>query len=90
MEQNVNIPIQLISCFSTMGDITPIRFRIENEDHSIETIKIERILAHKDVSFNGIKEIQYTCQATIGEQTKLFTIHYNISSHRWRLFRILT
>ena len=40
--------------------------------------------------FNGIKEIQYTCQALIGSELKLFVIAYNINSHKWRLFRMLT
>ena len=89
MEQTVNIPIQIISVFSTLGDIKPLFFRLENEDHTIQTVKIDRILAHKETSINGIKEIRYTCEATIFEQTKLFTITYNIASHKWRLFQML-
>ena len=89
MEQTVNIPIQLISCCSTMGDITPLRFRFELEDHSLVTVNIDKILAHKDTSFNGIREIQYTCQANIAEEMKLFTLTYNINSHKWKLFRML-
>lgn len=90
MEQIFNIPIQMISVCSTMGEFTPMRFRFESEDHSIETVKIEQVLSHKDTAFNGIREIQYTCQALIGSELKLFVIAYNINSHKWRLFRMLT
>lgn len=90
MEQTVNIPIQLFSVFSTIGDIQPLYFRMENEDHSVETVKIDKITAHKETSFNGIREIQFTCQATVHEQCRLFTLTYNIASHKWRLFRILS
>ena len=90
MEHTFNIPIQMISVCSTMGDFTPMRFRFESEEHTVETVKIDQILAHKDTTFNGIKEIQYTCQAIIGNEIRLFIIIYNISSHKWRLFKMLT
>lgn len=89
MEQTFNVPIQLISSCSTLGDFTPLRFRIELEDHSLETVTIDRILSHKDITFNGIKEIQYVCQAQISGQMRLFTLKYNIASHKWRLFNVL-
>lgn len=80
----------MISVCSTMGELTPMRFRFESEEHTVETVKINQILSHKDTTFNGIKEIQYTCQAIIENEMKLFIIIYNISSHRWRLFKMLT
>lgn len=89
MEQTMNIPIQLISSCSTVGDFTPLRFRFESEDHTLETVTIDKILAHKDTSFNGIREIQYTCQANISGEAKMFVLSYNINSHKWRLFRML-
>lgn len=89
MEQTINIPIQMFSVCSTVGDFTPVRFRFELEDHSIETVKIDNILSHKDTGYNGIKEIQYTCQAVIGGTSKYFTVVYNVTSHKWRLFRML-
>ena len=67
-----------------------MRFRFESAEHSLETVNIDQVLSHKDTSFNGIKEIQYTCQALIGSELKLFIIVYNITSHKWRLFRMLT
>lgn len=90
MEQTVNIPIQMISVCSTVGDITPMRFRYEDEDHSIETVSIDSVLAHKDTAYNGIREIQYTCRAKIGGLFRYFLITYNINSHKWRLFKMLS
>lgn len=89
MEQTINIPIQMISNCSTVGDFTPMRFRLELEDHSMETVTVENILSHKETSFNGVREIQYTCQAIISGSLKMFILSYNINSHKWRLFRML-
>lgn len=90
MEQNVNIPIQMISVCSTVGELTPMRFRFENEDHTIETVHVDEVLGRKDTNFNGIREIQYTCRADIGGMCKLFILKYSISTTRWRLSQILS
>lgn len=90
MEQTVNIPVQMISVCSTVGDITPMRFRFESEDHSIETVSIDSVLARKNTGYNGIVEIQFTCRASISGIFRYFILIYNITSHKWRLFRMLS
>lgn len=90
MEQGVNIPIQMLGAWSTVGEIKPLRFRYESEDHQIETVNIESVLAHKDTSFNGVKEIQYTCQAQVFGEKRLFILVYSVSSRKWRLSRMLS
>lgn len=89
MEETVNIPIQMISVCSTMGEFTPMRFRFEDENHEIETVKIEQILSHKETGFNGIREIRYTCQAVIGCESRMFIICYSVVSHKWKLLKML-
>ena len=90
MVQTVNIPIQMISCCSTIGDFTPMKFRYETEDHKILTINISEILSRKETGLSGNKEIRFTCAADIEEETKMFILVYNIGSHRWKLFQMLT
>lgn len=90
MEQTFNIPIQMFCVVSTSGDFTPVIFKFENEEHAIETIRINKIIAHKDTNFNGIHEIRYTCQANISGTSRLFSLIYNISSHKWRFFQMLS
>ena len=89
MEQTVNIPIQMFSICSTVGDITPVRFRFESEEHLIETIHIDNILSLKESGYNGIRELHYTCEAVIYGDAKYFIITYNIATHKWRLFKML-
>ena len=90
MVQTMNVPIQMISCCSTLGDFTPMKFRFENEVHEILTVVIADILGRKEIGLSGNKEIHFTCTAEIERQTKMFILVYNINSHRWKLFQMLT
>lgn len=85
-----NIPVQLISSCSTLGDLTPLRFRYENEEHSLSTVNIDAVLSIKENQYNGIHEIIYTCQAALNGTVHLFELKYNVSSHKWLIFRILS
>jgi len=90
MEQYVNVPVQMISVCSTVGNLTPMRFRFENEDHTLETITVDSVLGHKETNFNGIREIQYTCRATIHNTCRIFILKYSVGTTRWRLSQILS
>jgi len=86
----INTPIQLDSVCSTQGMITPRWFRFEDEEHSIHTVKIEKIFSHKEINFVGIRMLQFICGARIGEQEKIFELRYHVATHKWTLFQILT
>ena len=90
MEQTFNIPIQVFCVVSTMGDLTPVRFRFESEDHRIITVEITEILSHKELRMAGTREILYTCTATIEKRTQIFNLKYQVNSHRWIFARFLT
>lgn len=90
MAQTVNVPIQMISCCSTVGDFTPMRFRYEDEEHQIISVSVDEILARKETSFAGNKEIQFTCSAIMKDIKRLFILVYNINTHRWKIFQMLS
>ncbi len=88
--KTLNIPIQLISACSTLGDFTPLRFRYEDSVHQIHTIHIEQIHSTKFCKIAGIDSISYTCSAIIDHVSTLFILRYYIESHKWILYQILT
>ncbi len=45
MELDANYPIQIFSVTSTLGEITPLRFRYENIEHEIITVNVDEIHA---------------------------------------------
>lgn len=91
MRQTVNIPIQLFCVVSTLGELTPVRFRYENEEHQIITIDISDVLSTKEKKIAGISEIIYTCTAAFEEeQQHMFNLKYNVSAHKWTFFELLS
>lgn len=90
MDKNINIPIQMIACCSTNGEIPPLRFRYESQDHELITVNISSVLGHKNTEIAGLKEIQYTCTADINNMTKIFILKYSISTHKWKILKILS
>lgn len=86
----VNIPIQLVSACSTQGNITPLWFRYENESHQVETIRIEQIVSSKEERHCGMDYIGYVCWTELEGYRHLVELRYQISSHQWKLFKLLS
>lgn len=86
----MNIPIQLISACSTKGELTPLWFRYENEEHGIETIRIEKVVSTKEERYCGMDYIGYICWTELEGHLHLVELRYSISSHQWKLFRLLS
>ena len=89
MQKTVNVPIQMISCCNTLGDMTPMRFRYEDDEHNIITVQVIDVLSFKEINFSGNTELLYTCTANIYDMQHMFVLKYNIKSHRWLLFQFL-
>ena len=53
----LNIPIQLVGACSTLGDMTPLWFRYENEEHAVVTVKVEEVVSSKEERYCGMDYI---------------------------------
>lgn len=82
----MNIPIQMISCTDTNGRITPMRFRFRDKSGELTTIQISHILDSEQQ--NSRIHASFTCEAEVFGMKKIFTLHYNYSSHSWSLTKI--
>ena len=89
MVQVQNIPIQLVSSCSTLGDFTPLSFRYEDNTHHIHTVHITDIIHKKENHYNGIHEPLFTCTSKELENTRYFELKYNINTHKWSIFRMI-
>ncbi len=83
MEQTANYPIQMISVTSTLGDMTPLKFRYENEAHELITVKVDDVCARKELSLGFGGSIIYTCASSLDEQRILYELRYEVGSHKW-------
>lgn len=86
MEQKI-CPVDVICVCSADGDIRPLRFRMEDEEHRLLKIDIEEVISARDVQFVGIEARIFLCRATVGQKKWLFELRYTIRSHNWCLLR---
>jgi len=86
----LNIPIQLVSACSTLGQITPLWFRYENEEHQIVTVKIQQVVSSKEEKHCGMDYISYVCWAQTEQQRRLIELRYRLSTHKWSFFQALS
>lgn len=86
MEQKI-CPVDVICVCSADGDIRPLRFRMEDEEHRLLRIDIEEIISFRDVQFVGIEARIFLCRATVGQKKWLFELRYTIRSHNWCFLR---
>lgn len=85
----MNLPIEVISVFSADGAVTPLRFRLEDEAHCLQTVAITHILCVKPIQYAGVDAIQYLCKSKVEGREKLYELRYMVRTHRWCLFRVV-
>ena len=86
MEQNV-YPVDVICVCSADGEIKPLRFRMENEEHQLLRIDIDEVISVKDVQYVGIEAKIFLCRAMVDGKETLFELKYTIRTHSWCLMR---
>lgn len=83
----VNQPIDCISICSASGEIRPLRFRMENEDHRLLRVDIDEVICARQIQYVGIEATIFLCRAMVEGVQWLFELKYTIRSHSWCLFR---
>lgn len=82
--ETINIPIQMFSVGDTTGKITPIRFRFQTDESTIETIYIDNVISWDEKNFVGIRET-----ALVNSKKQTMEIRYNVGTQQWRIFQFL-
>ena len=80
-------PVDVIAMYSAGGEIRPLRFRMENEDHQLIRIDIEEIISSKPIQYVGIEAQIFLCRANVEGKSTLFELRYTIRTHSWCLLR---
>ena len=86
MEQKIR-PIDVISVCSADGELRPLRFRMEDEEHRLMRVDIDEIISMKPIQYVGIEAYIFLCRAMVEEKKWLFELKYTIRSHSWCLLR---
>lgn len=82
-----NWPIQVIVHCDAGGELKPLRFRYEDEEHGLHTVHIRQVTDVRKVEFVGISAILYLCKAYEQEKEHLYELKYTINTHKWVIFR---
>lgn len=78
-----NIPIDVIATFNTLGKIKPNYIRIEDEEHVLQTLKIESIENSKEEKYGGMIAEVFDCKVLVSDCMRHIRIKYHIQTHQW-------
>ncbi len=79
--------IEVIAVCDTSGQLRPLRFRFEGEDHALYKMSVDQIISVREVAFVGVEAFIYLCRAWEEDRERIFELRYNIRSHDWQLLR---
>lgn len=86
MQQSI-CPVDVICVCSADGEIKPLRFRMEDEEHQLLRVDIDEVISSRPIQYVGIEAQVFLCRATVQGKQWLFELKYTIRSHSWCLFR---
>lgn len=86
MQQSI-CPVDVICVCSADGEIKPLRFRMEDEEHQLLRVDIDEVISSRPIQYVGIEAQIFLCRATVQGKQWLFELKYTIRSHSWCLFR---
>ncbi len=85
----MGLNIEMISVCGADGKLTPIRFRMENENDLRQVVPILQVLYSNPIQYAGIDAIQYLCKGRVAGREKLFELRYTLKTHCWSIFRVV-
>ena len=85
----MSVQVEMICVCAADGKLTPLRFRMEDEENCLQTVVITQVLVSKPVQYAGIDAIQYLCKVFFDETEHLFELRYTLKTHRWSIFRVV-
>ena len=85
--EHVNIPLQVIVHCAAGGELHPLRFQYEDQEHVVHTVHIDQVTDSRKTNFVGIDAIHYICKGCEQGQEHLYELKYTVSTLKWVLFR---
>ena len=66
MELMFHMPVDVIATFNVQGKIKPNYIRLEDENHALQTYKIESIVFSREENYAGISTLVFGCNIRAG------------------------
>lgn len=80
-----HMPVDVIATFNVQGKIKPNYIRLEDENHALQTYKIEDIVYSREEKYAGIPVMLFCCNIVLGDGLRTINIKYHIKTHQWIL-----
>ena len=80
-----NCPVDVISVCNTQGEIRPLRFQLEDEEHQLLRVTIQEVVIVREVQHVGVEAHIFLCRARVHDREWTFELKYTFRSHTWRL-----
>ena len=80
-----HMPVDVIATFNVQGKIKPNYIRLEDENHALQTYKIESILYSRDENYAGVAAMAFCCNIILDDCLRMIYIKYHIKTHQWIL-----
>lgn len=81
----LNMPVDVIATFNVQGKIKPNYIRLEDEEHTLQTYKIENIVFSREEKYAGLPAIHFCCSIIRNGCSQLIHIKYYVQTHQWIL-----
>lgn len=80
-----HMPVDVIATFNVQGKIKPNYIRLEDENHALQTYKIENIVFSREEKYAGIPVLLFCCNIMLGDSMQMINIKFHIKTHQWVL-----
>jgi hypothetical protein len=81
----MNIPVDVIAVFDSVGKVTPAYVRLEDEKHTLVTYKIEDISLSNEERYAGLYHLVFVCHIHSGDLKQQLKLSFSVQNHRWLL-----
>jgi hypothetical protein len=84
-----NLPVQMLAVCGADGALRPVRFRFEDGDRALRTVRIDQVLSSREIQYVGVEALSFLCRAVLGDREHIFELRYTLRTHRWVLQRVI-
>ena len=78
-------PVDVISVCNTEGEIRPLRFQLEDEEHQLLRVNVQEVVSVREIQHVGVEAHIFLCRARVHDREWTFELKYTFRSHTWRL-----
>ncbi len=82
----MNSGIDIVAAFNPIGDIKPVYVRLEDENYTLQTYKLE-VNSNKQEKYSGLNAFLFVCSIERNNKIEELKIRFYCDSHKWVLIK---